>query len=206
VPGMEAPRVLALRFSSGERAVVIVTDINGRKQIARWWHDEQRLEQLTFDGDHETTSSPFVWKAPEYADDDVLVVTADSAREVRIYRRLDKSRPEWTIVHRVRAPVPDTKLSSAEPFVFGGKSYIFMSGVVPPYSFASTIFLANIDAAAPLFRQLTPDAPVRTRTDPEVFITATGPYVYYYRADRTDVAPCPCYEGIWRTDTGLRVP
>ena len=204
VPGMEAPRVLALRFSSGERAVVMVTEIDGRKQIARWWHDEQRLEQLTFDGDHETTSSPFIWKAPEFGGDDVLVVTADNAREVRIYRRVDASRPEWTIQLRVRAPIVGTKLSSAEPFVFDGASYIFMSGVVPPNDFASAIFLANIDPAAPFLRQLTPDSPVRTRTDPEVFITTTGPFIYYYRADRSDTAPCPCYEGIWRTDTGLR--
>ncbi len=206
VPGMQAPRVLALRFSSGERAVVMVTEIDGRKQIARWWHDEQRFEQLTFDGDHETTSSPFIWKAPEFGDDDVLVVTADNAREVRIYRQLDKSSPVWTIVHRVRAPIVDTKLSSAEPFVFDGKSYVFMLGVVPPNAYASTIFLANIDASAPMFRQLTPDLPLRTRTDPEVFITSTGPSIYYYRADRSDVKPCPCYEGIWRTDTGLRAP
>jgi hypothetical protein len=206
VPWMSAPRALAMRFVSGERASVFVSDINGASQVVRYWLDTQRLEQLTFDGGQETTSSPFIWKAPELGDDEVLVVTANRATEVRIYRQLDKSRPEWTVIHSARAPVPGTKLSSAEPFVFNGKSYVFMSGVVPPNDFASTIFLSGIDAANPMFRQLTPDMPLRTRTDPEVFATTTGPYIYFYRADRSSTAPCPCYEGIYRTDTGLRAP
>jgi hypothetical protein len=203
VPWMEASRVLALRFAEGERAAVMIANFNGVAQVARYWLDTQKLEQLTFGPAQEKTSSPFIWKAPELGGDDVLLVTANGATEVRIYRQLDKSKPEWSVIHQVQAPVAGTKLSSAEPFVFDGKSYVFMSGVVPPNGFPSAIFLSNIDPLQPWIRQLTPDSPARTRADPEVFVTSTGPYIYFYRADRTTTPPL--YEGIYRTDTGLRV-
>jgi hypothetical protein len=42
--------------------------------------------------------------------------------------------------------------------------------------------VANIDPAHPLFKHLTDaSSPVRTRADPEYFITANGPYLYYAR-------------------------
>jgi hypothetical protein len=202
VPWMEASRVLALRFAAGERAAVMIAEFNGVAQVARYWLDTQKLEQLTFGPAQEKTSSPFIWKAPEFGGDDVLLVTANDATEVRIYRQLDKSKPEWSVIHHVQAPVAGTKLSSAEPFVFDGKSYVFMSGVVPPNNFPSAIFLSNIDPLQPWMRQLTPDSPAHTRADPEVFITSTGPYIYFYRADRASTPPL--YEGIYRSDTGLR--
>lgn len=203
VPRMEAPRALAMRFVEGQRATVFVAKIGGLSQVVRYWLDSGWVEQLSFDGDHEVTSSPFMWRAPEFDNDYVFAVTALQATELRIYRQLDKANPAWTVVYRASAS-PGTRLSSVEPFKFDGKSYVFMSGVVPPNDFASAIFLSNIDAAQPMFRQLTPDLPLRTRADPEVFITNTGPYIYYYRADRRDEPPCPCNEGMYRSDTGLR--
>lgn len=204
IPAMSGSRALAVRFVQGQRSVIYPSKINGLQQVVRYWLDTGELEQLTFDDGVQPSSSPFMWKAPEFGGDYVLMASAIGSTEVRIYRHVDKSRPEWTVVHRIVAPAPGTKLASAEPFVFNGKSYIFMSGVVPPNDYASVIYLANIDAATPLFRQLTPDTPLRTRADPEVFVTSTGPFVYFYRADRTTKPPCPCYDGIFMSDTGLR--
>ena len=204
VPWMAGSRTLAMRFASGEYAAVFLSDISGVTQVVRLWLDTQRLEQLTFDDNHDKTTSPFIWKAPEFGNDDVMVTTAEQATEVRVYRQLDKSNPAWSVVFRAAGPVPGSKFSSVEPFVFNGKSYVFMSAVVPPNNFASTIYVMNIDAASPMIRQVSPDAPVRTRTDPEVYVTSTGPQIYYYRADRTTTPPCPCYDGMFRADTGLR--
>lgn len=204
IPAMSGSRALAVRFVQGQRSVVYPSIIGGLQQVVRYWLDTGQVEQLTFDDGVQPSSSPFMWKAPEYGGDYVLMASAKGSTEVRIYRQLDKSRPEWTVVHRIVAPTAGTKLVSAEPFIFNGKSYLFMSGVVPPNDYASVIYLANIDTAAPLFRQLTPETPLRTRADPEVFITSTGPFIYFYRADRTTTPPCPCYDGIFKTDTGLR--
>ena len=203
VPQMAAARVLAMRFVEGQRAAIFVSEIAGVPQVVRYWLDTHWIEQLTFDGGHETTSSPFMWRAPEFGNDYVFAVTYNRATELRVYRQLDKSRPEWSVIYS--AKVGDgSRLSSTEPFTFDGKSYVFMSAEVPPNDFPSAIFLSNIDASQPMLRQLTPKVPVRTRTDPEVFVTTTGPFIYFYRADRSTNPPCPCYEGTFRADTGLR--
>jgi hypothetical protein len=48
---------------------------------------------------------------------------------------------------------------------------------------ANGLAVANIDPAHPLCKQLTDASSlVRTRADPEYFITANGPYLYYARA------------------------
>lgn len=201
---MAASRALAVRFAQGARAAIYPSNIQGTLQVVRNWLDTGVTEQLTYDTGLQMSSSPFVWKAPEFGNDDVLMVGADGSREVRIYRQVDKSRPEWTVIRSIRAPIEGTKLISGEPFVFGGKSYVFMSGVKPGDDFASVVYLANIDEAQPMFRQITPDTPVRSRADPEVFITEAGPQIYYYRADRRAVPPCPCMDGVFRADTGLR--
>ena len=174
VPGMAASRALAVRFVGGERSAVYFALINGELQAVRYWLDTHQLQQLTFDTGLSATSSPFIWRAPEFGNDEVLMATADDAKEVPVYRQLDKTRPEWRVIYRVRGPKAGTQLSSVEPFVFDNKSYLFMSGVVPPHDFASAVFVSNIDRSAPLFRQVTPDNPLRTRTDPEVSLPPPG--------------------------------
>jgi hypothetical protein len=53
-----------------------------------------------------------------------------------------------------------------------------------------------------MFRQLTPTEPLRSRRDPELFITAAGPQIYFNRIDRSIPGPNG-NNGIYRTDTGL---
>lgn len=202
VPVMPPSRTLPMRFVSGQRATIFVAPVNGQSQVVRYWLDTQMVEQLTFDGGHGKTT-PFMWQAPEFDNDFVFMIVASDGTELRIYRQLDKANPAWTVIYAVSAP-PGTKLISPEPFVFGGKSYVFMSAMVLPDLASSSIYVANIDAAQPIFRKLTPDDPVRKRTDPEVFVTAAGEaFIYFARVDASTTAPCPCYEGIFRSNTGL---
>lgn len=205
VQAMPKSRALSMRFVQGQRATVFVTKVLGDKQVVRYWHDFQRLEQLTFDGGHDGASAPFMWQAPEFDNDYVVMVLYNQAQELRIYRQLDKSMPQWSVIHRVTAP-PGTKFISSESFTAEGKSYVFMSATTFPGNLSSTIYISNIDASEPLFRQLTPDEPLRKRTDPEVFATTEGTFVYFNRVNRSDEGGCPCYEGVYRSDTGLGPP
>ncbi len=105
------------------------------------------------------------------------------------------------------------QIFSPEPFVYAGKSYIFMSQTVSPNKFRSQVWIANIDAAAPIFKRITPLIPLQTRTDPEVFITDNGPYIYYNVLEpgtRPNGQPKPCRDpvtcslGVWFADPGLK--
>jgi hypothetical protein len=201
VAAMPPSRVLPMRFVGGLRATVFVASIGGADEVVRYWLDTGVVEQLTFDGGHGKTT-PFMWRAPEF-DDDVLMLPVKEATELWVYRQLDKSSPVWTVVFRASAP-PGTKIISQEPFVLGGKSYVFMAVMQQPDLNSSSIYISNIDAAQPLFRQITPDDPVRKRSDPEVFVTGDGQaYIYFARVNMGSGPPCPCYEGIWRSNTGL---
>jgi hypothetical protein len=205
VPLMEAPRLLALRFVEGQQAVVYVARIAGRMQVVRHWLESGQIEQLTFDGEQETLMSPFMWPAPEFGGDPVLLTSAGDSTELRIYRQLDKSDPRWSVVRRIPAPA-GTRFISAEPFIHAGRSYVTVAGIVAPNAYSSVIYLASVDPAQPLFRQLTPDLPLRARADPEVFVTSSGPYVYFFRTNKSRTSPCPCDEGVYRASTGLGAP
>jgi len=202
VSAMPQSRTLPMRFVSGQRATIFVAPVNGDSQVVRYWLDTGAVEQLTFDGGHGKTT-PFMWQAPEFGNDFVFMIVANEATEFRIYRQLDKTNPAWTVVYSAAAP-PGTKLISPEPFVFDGKSYVFMSAMLQPDLATSSIYVANIDASQPIFRKLTPDTPARKRSDPEAFVMSSGEaFIYYARVDTSPVAPCPCYEGIFRSNTGL---
>ena len=86
------------------------------------------------------------------------------------------------------------------------KSYLLFTASKPPATYPSAIFLTGIDEASPTPVQLTPDVPLRIRTDPEVFVANDGPYIYYNRAiivgDGNQYC-LPCNEGLYRTYTGL---
>jgi hypothetical protein len=200
----------SMRFVRGARAVVFVAPVDGVSQVFRYWIDTAVLEQLTFDsGNKDLHSVPWMWQAPEFGNEFVLSTLVDDI-ELRIYRQLDPTAGgtgPWTRVHSARSP-HGGMLNSPEPFTHDGRSYVFMAATIPPHSYPEAIFLSNIDAAQPMFRQLTPDAPVRMRHDPELFVTDEGPYIYFNRFDPA-VAPkgppncTACSEGVYRTFTGL---
>jgi hypothetical protein len=204
VPGMAASQGFALTFIPGVRAGVFLAPVKGIMQVFRYWLDTQVLEQLTFDNSRKNISAAFMWQAPEFGNDYVVAVLANQLTELRVYRQVDKSNPQWSTIYVATDPNHGT-LSSPEKFVHNGKSYIFLSTTYAPNTYPSAVYLSNIDAANPMFRQLTPDTPSRSRRDPEVFVTNTGPFIYYNRVDASSAVPTATTrsEGIYRTDTGL---
>lgn len=196
----------SLRFVDGARAATFAAPVDGVSQVFLYWLDQDRAEQITFDdGQKDLHSRPWIWQAPEFGGAYVLATVVDDT-ELRLYVLPPGGSPgAWTVTGSIRTPEGGV-INSPEPFVHNGKSYVLFTASKPPATYPSTIFLAGIDEAAPTPLQLTPDVPLRIRTDPEVFVANDGPYIYYNRAvivGDGDQYCLPCNEGLYRTYTGL---
>ena len=168
----------------GVRSVVYPVTVGTTDQVFMRDFDSGVVTQLTFDAGQKY--EVWMWCAPEFANELVFFTLVDQV-ELRVYRNLPVGpggSEQWTPIFSQFAP-PDNQIYSPEPFVYQGKSYIFMSQTVKPNKFRSQIWIANIDASAPLFKLITPLLPLQTRTDPEVFITDNGPYIYYNVLENT---------------------
>ena len=195
----------------GARSVLYPLTVGTTDQVFMRDFDSGVVTQLTFDAGQKY--EVWMWCAPEFGNELVFFTLVDQV-ELRVYRNLPVGpggARQWTPVFSQFAP-PGNEIFSPEPFVYAGKSYIFMSQTVQPNKFRSQVWIANIDAAAPLFKRITPLLPLRTRTDPEVFVTDNGPYVYYNvlepdTSPRGQPKPCrdpvTCSLGVWFADPGL---
>ena len=197
---------------AGVRSVVYPVDVGGIDQVFMRDFDSGVVTQLTSDGGQKY--EVWMWCAPEFGNELVFFTLVDQV-ELRVYRNLPVGPGgalQWTPIYSQFAP-PGNQIYSPEPFVYEGKSYIFMSQTVQPNKFRSQVWIANIDAAAPLFKRITPLTPLQTRTDPEMFITDNGPYIYYNVLEnstrpngqpKTCRDPVTCSLGVWFADPGLK--
>lgn len=205
IPGLP-PSVVSVRFVEGKRALVYSTIVNGVQQVFMYALDTKQLKQITYDaGNKDLQTVPWVWQAPEF-DNGLVLMTVVENSTFRFYRHMPDSTPVWQVLGEVAVPA-GMRIASPEPFTFNGKSYVSMTLANAADSFPSQIWIAGIDPAAPLLRQVSDDSPVRARIDPEVFITAKGAYVYYNRFNPATNPQNPfcgtCSEGVFRAFTGL---
>jgi hypothetical protein len=170
-----------------------------------------KTEQLTFDLTEKR--GVFMFPAPEFGNDWVFFTVA-ARTELRIFRYLlDPSGARaWTLVNTITAPPETPYIATPEPFFHNGMTYIFMttsaSKSASDVTIPTNLALTGIDPAVPSFHMLTdPSFPPRLRQDPEYFITANGPYLYFSRAiPGTDSGNPPIHEGTFRIDLGLGPP
>jgi hypothetical protein len=194
---------LPVRNAIGARALTYTLDVGAVSQAFARDLDSGVVEQLTSDPGNK--AEVWMWRAPEY-DNELVFMTLVDQVELRMYRKIGAS---WTAVYVLRAP-DGNKMFSPEPFTYAGRSYILMAQSVRPNKFRSEIWIANIDPGAPLYRRITDNTVLRTRTDPEVFVTDAGPMIYYNRLIPDDgvlrAKACrsvSCSEGVFRADPGL---
>jgi hypothetical protein len=167
-----------------------------------------KTEQLT--SDLTEKRGVFMFPAPEFNNDWVFFTVA-ARTELRIYRyTLDPTGARvWTLINTIAAPADTPYIATPEPFFYNGKTYVFLT--TSPSKSASDVTvptklaLTGIDPAVPNFRVLTdPSFPPRLRQDPEYFITANGPCLYFSRAiPGTPAGDPPIHEGTFRIDLGL---
>jgi hypothetical protein len=183
---------------------------NVYQQVFLYSTDDQTLQQLTFDPTNKNLA--FMWQAPEYNNSYAFLTVPGDSTEVDIYAYLPNTNgsSSWQIIKRIQGTPDYPYIDSPEPFVYQGESWIFFSVLSEPRqpgAYApSQIAISGVEPGVSSLRVLTADvAPViHTRRDPEYYITANGPYIYYNRVLLS--AGAPLSEGVFRVDAGLGPP
>jgi hypothetical protein len=165
------------------------------------------LEQLTSDPVEKLWA--WMWPAPEYGNENLFFVVV-GGDHLNIYRDLPAANgsSQWTVINSIAMPAATPTISSPEPFVLNGHSWIFFTLSSNPdlhdFSATSLVAMTGIVPGTSTFKQLTSDNnPPRARRDPEYFITANGPYIYYNRYIPATATSPQVNEGVFRVDTGL---
>lgn len=194
----------------GARGIVYpIADSTGTPQVFYSNFDVNVPVQLTFDAGEKY--EVWMWCAPEFNNELVFYTLVDQV-ELRVYRYLPDSGSDPRPWKAVLSYMADSGhfIRSPEPFVYNGRSFIFMAHTVR--GVRSEIWIASADPANRLFRRITPTDPVVQRTDPEVFITDLGPLIYFNRLGtavppdgRVTLCRTPdCSHGVWFADPGLK--
>ena len=180
------------------------------QQVFTYDTDTSQLEQLTFDPTKKWGA--FMWRAPEFNNEYVFFTLADR-NLIKIYRNLPVSGggSAWTEINSIPTPATLPWAWSPEPFVYNGKSYIFMQlssdKQANDMSIPTQLGMTGIEPGKPSFRMLTNDSSIkRVRMDPEHFITAQGAYIYYNRYVPSTPTRKVINDGVWRVDTRLGPP
>lgn len=180
------------------------------RQVFLYHTDDGTVEQLTFDEGDKYSAS--MWRAPEFGNEQVFAAVVGGKR-LDIYRSLPMGSGgnAWTVAKSITAPIETPYISSPEQFVHKGTSWIVFSLSANPdqrdFTEPSLVAMSGIAPGVDNLRALTSATdPTRVRRDPEYFITANGPYIYYNRyLLQTDARP-PVNEGVFRVDTQLGPP
>ncbi len=190
------------RWVPKQHAFVAPNNVGGFKQLFWVDIDTEQVSQITSDNSDKFAAIP--WFAPEY--NDILISAAVNFDSIGIFRRISG---QWTIIHTIKIPTNFLYISSPEPFVHNGKSYIAVVateslGSDPlPYFPAGPgeIWIANINPAKPFFRRIDRGEDGVFRSEPEPFMLNTGPVVYFTEHD-----PITGYAVVRVADTGLGSP
>ncbi|AGY56340.1 hypothetical protein [Gloeobacter kilaueensis] len=179
--------------------------VMGKRSISLTESADRSASAIVYDTDQKTIdtvaaisskkAAVYCWNAPEYSQY-VCFVQADD-KTISIYRKFTGI---WSKVLDIKPPSAGPFISSPQYFVHNGKSYIYMvtstSSNAASRTVPSEIWLAGIDAVNPFYRRVS-DNTERVRKDPEVFVTAQGPSIYFQVINTDDSTP------IYRADTGL---
>jgi hypothetical protein len=182
-----------------------------RDQMYTYDTDSGELEQLTFNP--QGVVGGMMWRAPEFKNEYVFFTMAKFRQQILVYRKIPGADKvlRWTIVKTISAPAALPFFFSPEVFTHNGRSYIFTEVSSSSKFFDRTvpnqIAISGVDPLRQDARLLTNDSGTpRLRLDPEYFITAQGPFIYYNRLiPETDAHPAG-NDGIWRVDTKLGPP
>lgn len=166
----------APRWVRGERAITTTQlDANGVAQAVRIDIDTSVVGVLTQDTDPK--DEVWMWHAPEFGSARVFIAVAGGS-QLRVYR---EEAATWSLINVIDATAFSARIGiySPEPTIIDGRSYVVMQlsdQKVGP----SEIWIAAIDPALPLLRQVSDPADVRkVRTEPEWVHTSDGSFIYY---------------------------
>ena len=122
-----------------------------------------------------------------------------------MYRSVGADRiMRWTIVKTIDAPAALNFFFSPEVLVHNGRSYIFatVSSAAAFYdrTVPNQIAISGVDPLRLDARLVTNDTGTpRLRLDPEYYITAQGPFMYYNRLVPETATHPAVNDGVWRS-------
>ena len=167
----------------------------------------EALEQLT--NNPKGVLGGMMWQAPEFKNEYVFFTMEKERRKILVYRKLPGADqvPRWTIVKTIDSPAALPYFFSPEVFVHNGRSYIFATVSSAAAFFDRTIpnqiAISGVDPLRLDARLLTDPAVPRLRLDPEYYVTAQGPFLYYTRLVPETTTHPAVNDGVWRVDLGL---
>ncbi|MCO5978167.1 hypothetical protein [Ideonella oryzae] len=201
----------ARRWVPGTGKVILTGKApSGYNQVFLFDTDSGQAQQLT--NENGNVSGAMMWQAPEYNNEYVFFAVLNGKMLV-VYRQLPDASglPAWQVIQRSTLPTGFPYVWSPEYFVHNGRSYIFFqmnkTSIASNMSKPSQIGMVGILPDNSTLVNLTPDTTTsRVRMDPEYYITAQGPFIYYnrYQLATSDTGPVP--DGVWRVDTQLGPP
>ena len=182
----------APRWVQGQRAITTTEpDANGVPQAIKYSIDSGTVEVLTADAGPK--DEVWMWPAPEFGNEPIFFTVAGNCC-LRVYRQMGGV---WTLINSINASEFSIypHIISPEPFVYKGRSYVSMQ-LGDQKNGNSDIWIAAIDPAAPLLRQISDPSTLHIRNEPEFMSTTSGAFVYYTTIVGSQVS-------LRRADTGL---
>jgi hypothetical protein len=200
------------RFVTGLNELVYSTPVtNG---VGRGWRqafsydiDTGASTELTTDSGNK--GEVFMWQAPEYGGAYVMMTKVNGylLNFYTLQFNTKKQQYLWTLVNTISPPAGAPKyVWSPEPFVYNGKSYVYMvrntSAKAVSLSNPTQIWVASIDGSYNV-QVSDPTVTNVVRTDPEYFATSSGVYIYYERYSVGTKASPSRPQGVWRSNSGI---
>lgn len=184
-----------------------------------FWYDMDTrvMQQLTTDAT--TKYGGFMFRAPDF-DHNYIMVTVANRLTINVYQQsgtLPNGAPSFALVKSISSPDADTPyINSSEPFINCTPectTYAYMTvaktpdaqnGITTPIGLA----VAALSPANPTLKLLAAAdyTPPVQRLDPEYFITANGPYLYYNRIQVASGSTNYKNLGLWYIDMQLGAP
>lgn len=165
----------APRWVQGQRAITTTQpDVNGVPQAIKYTLDSGAVEFLTTDAGPK--DEVWMWPAPEFGNAPLFFTVVGNCC-LRVYRELGGI---WTVINTINASDFSSfpHIISPEPFVYKGRSYVSMQ-LGDQKNGNSEIWIAALDPASPLLRQVSDPSTRLIRNEPEFMSTNSGAYVYY---------------------------
>lgn len=201
------------RFADTENVVAYQVDYNGIKQSVAYNLDTKQLTQLTFDAAPKDQS--WLFSAPEFGGA-LGLVTIVGKSAITFYAPVVGTNGQTTYQPYGTVTAPGGgQWYSLEPFVYQGHSYMLSQLIPAGSTYPTSIWLAGLDPANPVLRQLTPNGQAKfARGDAEFVRISTGVMIVYSMFDTTKCPPkspstwvcMKGLKGLFRADTGLPPP
>jgi hypothetical protein len=194
-------------------------DSSGHVYQQVFWYDADTnvVQQLTTNAHGKHTS--FMFYAPDFSHNLIFFTVSDHL-EVDVFQQTSvyaNGAPKVTLVNQIRSPdSSEPYINSAEPFINCTPqcaTYVFMtlaptSDAQNGHTVPNGLAVAALSPSTPLFKILVPASaqPAAQRLDPEYYITANGPYIYY-QLGTVQTATKPFHNlGEYYIDTQLGAP